>query len=191
MISLRDGMPLITMPTGQASSFDKRWVTAAIQSAAQTAGYKHWRLADHITESVSLFLREEIQSCSFQVMELEKVLSDLLISLGYANIAKQFSLPDPPATLSLMELAEKAGTSYELLFFELLKKRLQHIAASSTTRLEIYDLEPCLYHLTHRRHVGRAKKLRAEIISCIRHYGSSQKHALISRNQRPLEIAFI
>ena len=191
MISLRDGMPLITMPTGQASSFDKHWVTSAIQSAAQAAGYKRWYLANHITESVALFLREEIQSRSLQVKELEKVVSDLLSSLGYADIAAQFSLPDPPAILSLMDLVEKAGTSYELLFFELLKKRLQHIAASSTARLEIYDLEPCLYHLTHRTHVGRAKKLRDEIISCIRHYGSSRKQTTTGRNQRPLEIALL
>lgn len=188
MIALRDSMPLIATPTGQASSFDKLWIATSLRSAAKKAGYKRWSLASDITESVALYLQHEIEAFSVDVFELEKIVSDLLESLGYNDIASQFFLPDPPIKISLMDLAEKAGTNYELLFFKLLKKRLQEITQSNADRLKISDLEPCLYYLTHRTRVGRAKILREEIINCIRHYSGTRNPGGADGHLQPLAI---
>ena len=82
MIALRDGMPLVALPDGRSTCFDKRWITASIRSAAEHAGYDRWWLAEHIAESVSVYLHRDFAANSVEIPNLQDaVLTVLELSL--------------------------------------------------------------------------------------------------------------
>jgi hypothetical protein len=183
MIALSDGMPLVKLPDGGNTIFDKGWITSSIRNAAEQAGYNRWWLAEHIAESVSVYLKRDFIANSVEIPNLQSAVLGVLQSLGFNEVAEHFHLPDPPVRLSLTELAREAGEGYELAFFGLLGDRLQSAAGSHAARLEIQDLSGCLRLLGNRR--NRARVLREEIVGFIRQYGQAAGN---SRSGEPLEI---
>ena len=183
MIALRDGMPLVSLPDGRNTTFDKVWITSSIRAAAEHAGYSRWWLAEHIAESVSVYLKRDFMANSVEIPNLQNAVLSVLQSLGFNEVAEHFRLPDPPVRLSLTELAREAGEGYELAFFGLLGDRLQSAAGSHAARLEIHDLSGCLRLLGNRR--NRARILREEIVDFIRQHGQAVGD---SRTGEPLEI---
>lgn len=188
MIALLDGMPLIALPDGRSTSFDKRWITASLLRAADRAGYQGWWLSEHITESLSVYLQRDCEENCVDIDSLQAAVLDILATLGFPDVAKHFSLPDPPLILSLADLVREAGDGYELAFFGLLGNRLQSVADSHVARLEIRDLPDCLRLLGKKK--GRLSRpmragLRDEIVSFIRQHGVSVG---TSRQGEPLEI---
>jgi hypothetical protein len=188
MIALRDGMPLVTLPDGRSTIFDKRWITASILSAAEEAGHHRWWLAEHIAESVSVYLQRDFDANTVEIPNLTEAVVHVLETLGFHDVAERFRLPDPPVSLSLTDLAREAGDGYELAFFGLLGERLQRAASSRSTRVEIHDLSGCVRLMgrrgnrVHRRSV---KNLREEIVGFIRQLGEVAGQ---SRVGGPLEI---
>ena len=188
MIALRQGIPLLVTPNGRPASFTKQWIIGALEQAAELAGLEHWSMASALTDAIAIYLQQEFEGTMITLFQLEEVIQKLLISLKHDAIAASFFLPDPPASLSLVDLVQEAGTAYELVFFPLLRKRLHEIAESSSLRLEISDLEPCLRLLQHRVRLGRHNILREEIVNYIRRYGCSHFFRNKRKNQKPLEI---
>jgi len=185
MIALRDGMPLILLPDGRNSGFDKRWITASLRKAAEHAGYHRWWLAEHIAESVSVYLQRDCDENSVPVISLQAAVLDVLENLGFPDVAAHFQLPEPPVNLSLADLVREAGEGYELAFFGLLGNLLQSVAGSHAARLEIHDLSDCLRLLGRKARRSRREGLREEIVSFIRQHGHA---AGTSRRKEPLEI---
>jgi len=183
MIALRDGMPLVALPDGRSACFDKRWITASIRSAAEQAGYDRWWLAEHIAESVSVYLHRDFTANSVEIPNLQDAVLTVLESLGFQDVAVRYRLPDPPVQLSLTELVREAGDGYELAFFGILGDRLRRVAGSHAARLEIRDLSDCLRLMGTRR--KKARGLREEIVGFIRQHGQSVGTA---RSGEPLEI---
>jgi hypothetical protein len=185
MIALLDGMPLVTLPDGRSTRFDKRWITASIMSAAEAAGHHRWWLAEHIAESVSVYLQRDFEATTVEIPNLTEAVLHVLESLGFHDVAMHFRLPDPPVSLSLTELAREAGDGYELAFFGLLGERLQRAASSRAARLEIHDLSGCVRLMGMGRRRRSVQSLRAEIVGFIRQHGQA---AVESRLGEPLEI---
>ena len=184
MIALLDGMPLVRLPAGRSITFDKHWITTSISSAAEHAGYHKWWLADHIAESVSVYLHRDFMANCVDIPNLQDAVLGVLDSLGFQDVAGHFHLPDPPLRLSLTELVREAGDGYELAFFGLLETRLRDAAKSDCVRLEIRDLSACLRLLGSGRRHSRIG-LRGEIVEFIRQFGSL---AGMGRGSEPLEI---
>ena len=183
MIALRDGMPLVALPDGRNTNFDKSWITASIRTAAEQAGYGRWWLAEHISESVAVYLKRDFEANSVEIPNLQPAVVSVLQSLGFSEVAEHFRLPAPPVRLSLTELAREAGECYELAFFGLLGDRLQNAASTRSVRLEIHDLSVCVRLLGNQR--NRARILREEIVNFIRQHGQA---AGGYRTGEPLEI---
>jgi len=171
MIAFLDGLPLVTLPDGRNTLFDKRWITASILSAAEEAGHHHWWLAEHIAESVSVYLRRDFEANNVAIPSLSEAVLHVLESLGFHDVAEKFHLPDPPVSLSLTDLAREAGDGYELAFFGLLGERLQRAANSRSTRVDIHDLSGCVRLMGKRRR--SVQNLRAEIVGFIRQHGQA------------------
>jgi hypothetical protein len=190
MIALLHGLPLITLPNGPSFSFQKSWVKNALQNTASKQGYGCWWFARELAESVELYLRREWGNNVITITELEVIIKELLLSLQFSDLAATFFLPPPPTTLSLLELAKEAGEGYELLFFQLLKKRLEKIAQSSAEQLEIYGLDASLRHLFHRKRLGR-KETKRQIITYIRNCGISSSWETKRNQSRSLEIRIV
>ena len=89
--------------------------------------------------------------------------------IGYAEVASHFEAGPPPARISLLELAKKAGAGYELAFFELLARSMQQLLATRAAYFELYDLELCVKELRARKIWARdCQALREEIVSFLR-----------------------
>ena len=185
MIALLDGMPLVVLPDGRNTVFDKQWIISSLRNAAEYAGYHRWWLAEHIAESVAVYLRRDFSRNRVEVMNLQDAVLEVLRNMGFQDVAECFRLPDPPILLSLTELVKEAGDGYELAFYGLLGNRLQRAVFSHTARLEIHDLTDCLRILARRAGRGRREVLREEIVGFIRLHGQA---AGTSRNGAPLEI---
>lgn len=190
MIALLQGLPLITLPNGHSFSFQKSWIKNALQSTAAEQGYGCWWFARELAESVELYLQREWGAKVITIAELEAIIKELLLSLQFSDLAAAFFLPPPPTTLSLLELAKEAGESYELLFFQLLKKRLEKAAQSSAEQLEVYGLDASLRHLFHRKRLGR-KETKRQIINYIRGCGASSSWGTKRHSSRSFEIRIV
>lgn len=147
MIALRDNLPLIQFQDGRVISFERQWLARAIVQAANRAGYSKWWLADHVIESVASYLKHDFEGNVVEVNNLCDAVESVLRIIGYADVATHFESPPPPVRLSLMTLAQQAGTGYELAFFTLLRRTLRETLQDPPKRMELTDLQPCVREL--------------------------------------------
>jgi hypothetical protein len=109
---------------------------------------------------------------------LEKAVQSVLQVIGYSDVARCFETLPPPVTLSLPELARRAGTGYELVFFNLLHERLREILESSARQVEIHGLHDCVKLLRCAKHWSTdCSGLMSEIVSFIRSEAASSHRA--------------
>ena len=59
MISLKDNLPVIQLPTGQVIAFECEWLVRSLVQAAARAGYNKWWLAAHVARSVTEYLHDQ------------------------------------------------------------------------------------------------------------------------------------
>ncbi len=57
MVAFKEEFPYLRCDSGQLFEFNRDWLHAAINRAADQAGYPSWWLTDHVTESIAFYLR--------------------------------------------------------------------------------------------------------------------------------------
>jgi hypothetical protein len=177
MIAPRDEMPLVQFESGEVSAFDPSWLTRRLIHAAEKAGYPQWWLAEHVAASVSNYLRYRYAGNVLTAPRLADAVSSVLQVIGYAEVASHFDAGPPPARISLLELAKKAGSGYELAFFELLGRAMQQLLATRAAYFELFDLELCVKELRARKVWARdCHALREEIVSFLRDQLAAAAH---------------
>ena len=177
MIAPRDEMPLVQFEGGEISAFDAAWLTRRLVSAAAKAGYPQWWLAEHVAASVSNYLRHRYAGNVLTAPRLADAVASALQVIGYAEVASHFEPGPPPARVSLLELAKKAGNGYELAFFELLKRVMHQLLANRAAYFEFFDLELCVKELRARKVWARdCQDLREEIIAFLREQVGGAAH---------------
>lgn len=168
MIALKDKLPLVEFESGHVVAFERNWLVRSLSQAARKAGYQKWWLAEHVAESVTAYLMHTEENV-ITVPRLAKSVQSLLQVIGYAEIAGHFHPDPPPVRISLREIAGAAGNGYELVFFDLLARRLQDLAETRATSFEMLDLEPCVRHLCAKKIWSRdCDILRSEIVAFVR-----------------------
>lgn len=161
MIALADGLPLVRFDSGEVSAFRRDWLLRSLARAAERAGYPKWWLAEHVAESVTVYLAEQWEENVVALPRLATAVRSILQVIGYAEIATHF-VPGPPlAQVSLVDLAEEAGPGYELAFFHLLDRRLEERLGAGVNFIELLGLERAVKRL-------RAKKLWSRECSVLR-----------------------
>jgi hypothetical protein len=177
MIAPRDEMPLVQFAGGEITAFDSAWLIRRLVQAAEKAGYPQWWLAEHVAASVSNYLRYRFVGNVLTAPRLADAVSSVLQVIGYAEVASHFEPGPPPSRISLLELAKKAGAGYELAFFELLAREMQHLLANRAAYFELFDLELCVKELRARKIWARdCQALRAEIVSFLRDLLATAAH---------------
>jgi hypothetical protein len=177
MIAPRDEMPLVQFAGGEVTAFDPRWLTRRLVHAAEKAGYPQWWLAEHVAASVSNYLRYRYVGNVLTAPRLADAVNSVLQVIGYAEVASHFEAGPPPARISLLELAKKAGSGYELAFFELLARAMQQLLVTRAAYFELFDLELCVKELRARKVWARdCQALREEIISFLRDQLAGSPH---------------
>jgi len=177
MIALRDDMPMVQFEGGEVSAFDAGWLTRRLVHAAEKAGYPQWWLAEHVAASVSNYLRYRYEGNVLTAPRLADAVHSVLQVIGYAEVASHFEAGPPPARISLLEVAKKAGSGYELAFFELLARTMQQLLVTRAAYFELFDLELCVKELRARKIWARdCQALREEIISFLRDQLATATH---------------
>jgi hypothetical protein len=169
MISLKDNLPVIRLPSGQVMAFECEWLVRSLVQAAARAGYANWWLAGHVACSVTDYLRDQAEVNVLPVEQLANAVQSVLQVIGYAEIGRYFVPAPPRVQVSLVELAREAGTGYELAFFDMLRRRIQELCREKNSCFELLGLEPCVKLLRARKIWSRdCEVLRAEIVSFAR-----------------------
>lgn len=142
MIALRERLPAVVMPDGEACALERRWLVRSVAAAAARAGHCKWWLSGHVAESVLTYLEKEFPAPSIRLAQFEKAVRSVLEVIGFPEVAVEFRLPRPAVRISLAEVARDAGPGYELVFFGLLRERLERALATEAEELEICDAQP-------------------------------------------------
>jgi hypothetical protein len=169
MIALRNGLPLVALAGGEALAFDPEWLILSISKAARLAGYPQWWLCEHVTESVTHYLKTQNTENVLQHVDLENSVRSVLQCIGYSEVSQHFALDRPPAEISVLDLAKQAGTGYELAFFELLAQSLHFAIHRHHGQFSLCGLESAVKLLCARKAWSRGcNALRSEIVAFVR-----------------------
>jgi hypothetical protein len=169
MVAFKEEFPYLRCDSGQLFEFDRDWLHAAITRAADQAGYPSWWLTDHVTESIAFYLRLRNDENVVAFSQLAATVQYVLKVIGYKEIIPYFTPAPPPISISLFDVAQEAGTGYELAFFDLLEKRIQLLLETGVDNLKFCSLYFCVKHLRGVKIWSRTcDSLREEIVCFVR-----------------------
>jgi hypothetical protein len=169
MVAFKEEFPYLRTESGQLFEFNRDWLHAAITRAADEAGYPSWWLTDHVTESIAFYLRLRNDENVVAFSQLSQTVRYVLKVIGYKEIIPHFAPAPPPISLSLFDIAEQAGSGYELAFFDLLEKRIDTLIETGADHLQLCSLQACVKHLRGVKMWTRAcDALREEIVCFVR-----------------------
>ncbi len=169
MVAFKEEFPYLRCDTGQLFEFNQKWLKEAITEAADRAGYPSWWLTDHITESITFYLRLRTDESVVPISQLSQTVRYVLKVIGYKEIIPYFSPAPPPISFSLVEIAQEAGAGYELAFFDGLEKRIAALVDTGTDSLQLVGLQACVKHLRGAKTWTRAcDALREEVVCFVR-----------------------
>src|ERR1700739_1471180 len=140
MVAFKEEFPYLRCESGQLFEFNRDWLHAAINRAADQAGYPSWWLTDHVTESIAFYLRLRNDENVVAFSQLAQTVQYVLKVIGYKEIIPYFTPAPPPISISLLDIAREAGTGYELAFFDLLEKRISSLVGTGVDNLQICSL---------------------------------------------------
>src|SRR5947209_13007028 len=169
MVAFKEEFPYLRCDSGQLFQFDEKWLRDAITRADDRAGYPSCWLTDHVTDSIAFYLRLRNDEPVVPFSQLSQTVRYVLKVIGYKEIVPYFSPAPPPISFSLLEIAEQAGTGYELAFFDTLEKRIAALVSTGADSLHLYGLQPGVKHLRGAKTWSRAcDALREEIVCFVR-----------------------
>jgi hypothetical protein len=169
MVAFKEEFPYLRCDSGQLFEFNRDWLHAAITEAATRAGYPSWWLTDHVTESIAFYLRLRTDESVVAFSQLSQTVRYVLKVIGYKEIIPHFKPGPPPISISLVDLAQEAGTGYELAFFDLLEKRIAALLEAGIDTLDLCSLQAGVKCLRQTRVWTRAcDALREEIVCFVR-----------------------
>src|SRR5437867_6281088 len=141
MVAFKEEFPYLRTSSGQLFEFSRDWLHAAITRAADEAGYPSWWLTDHVTESIAFYLQLRNDENVVAFNQLSQTVRDVLEAIGYKEIGPHFSPAPPPISISLVDIARRAGAGYELAFFGLLEKQISALIEAGVENLRISSLQ--------------------------------------------------
>ncbi len=175
MIALIDELPLVEFENGGVFAFRHEWLRQHLVKAAAQAGYRDWWLADHVARSVTNYLITQYQANVLSATELRSSVSEVLSTIGYAEVAAHFAPTRPARDISLMELAMVSG-AHELAFFTLLGEALSRELQEDLANVSLTHLGPAVKQLLGvKLFTETCAILREEIVNFSRSFVASRK----------------
>jgi len=169
VIALRDSCPILRLEDGSIEIIRRKWLCNCLSQAAAKAGYSEWWLADHVAESVIVFLSSLYDGPVITKGELDEIVRSALQAIGHGEVALRYETLDPPYEISLFDLATEAGPGYELAFFQLLRKRMEPMFSGRVSSINVLDLQNCVRFLQSVKTWSRScSELRNEIVEFLR-----------------------
>lgn len=179
MIAFIDELPLVEFENGSVFAFRREWLCQHLIKAAAQAGYRDWWLADHVAQSVTNYLMTQYEATVLSANELRTSVSEVLATIGYAEVAAHFSPTRPPRDISLVELVARSG-AHELAFFSMLREILTNEIQDGINDLTLIHLSHAVKQLLGVKLFNEeCASLRQEIVSYVRCFVANQTTANI------------
>ena len=178
MVAFKEEFPYLRCDSGQLFEFDRDWLHAAINRAANAAGYPSWWLTEHVTESIAFYLHLRNDENVVAFSQLAETVQYVFKAIGYKEIIPYFTPAPPPIAISLVDVAASAGSGYELAFFDLLEKRIATLLETGVDNIRFSGLQRCVKFLRGVKQWTRGcDTLREEVVCFIRERLSATRAA--------------
>lgn len=163
MISLPSELPYIRVGSCSLVLCEPEWLSTTLHRAANGTDVPEWIVSD-ISRGVENFLANHYKGTYIDSEDLFTRIAKTLSSMGLAHIAARIDRTPPPVRISMSELARRAGSGYELLFFQLLSDSIHSAVASGPQRVELHGMKSGIRRLMGaRRWSERCELLREEL----------------------------
>src|SRR5260370_35736459 len=96
MVAFKEEFPYLRCDSGQLFEFDRDWLHAAINRAADKAGYPSWWLTEHVTESIAFYLHLRNTEDVAAFKQLHEMVPYVLDAIGYTEFIPSFAPPPRP-----------------------------------------------------------------------------------------------
>tara|TARA_R110000850_G_scaffold76640_1_gene166317 strand:- start:1483 stop:2046 length:564 start_codon:yes stop_codon:yes gene_type:complete len=146
MIALPQALPFIRIGSASLALCQKDWLTETLTNATRGTDVPAW-LAEDISRGVERFLSNHYKGTVIDSDELFARIEKTLSQFGLSDVAENIDKTPPPVRISLSELARRAGTGYELVFFQLLQDQLSSATTGGVLRVECHGIKPCVKRL--------------------------------------------
>lgn len=167
MIALPHALPYIRIGSSSLALCQTEWLTETLTNAAHGTDVPDWMARD-ISRGVESYLTNHYRGSVIDSDELFARIEKTLSSLGLNDVAANIDKTPPPVRISLNELARRAGSGYELSFFQLLAEQLDSALQGGALRVEFYGMRSCVKRMTStRKWSSRCDQMRSEIADFI------------------------
>src|SRR5260370_18794510 len=147
MVEFKGEFTYLRCDSGQVFEFDRNWLHAAINRAADQAGYPSWWLTEHVTESIAFYLHLRNDENVVAFSQLSQTVGYVLKAIGYKEIVPHFEPSPPPISISLLDIAHHARAGYELAFFDLFEQRISSLLEIGADNFQLCSLQACVKRL--------------------------------------------
>ena len=144
MIAYIANRPALQIGRHQVIDYDTLWLECALARAARAADIDDFPFVDDIRNGIVQYLETK---CPLQLLHLDDLydrLRRMLVKIGCERIADKLEPLAPPVTLSLQELATRAGNGFELAFFESLRAELTDLRDAGAEEIRFTGLRECV-----------------------------------------------
>ncbi|PTY03486.1 hypothetical protein DB346_06300 [Verrucomicrobia bacterium LW23] len=141
MIAFPQRLPHIVWTSGRLVPLSEGWLAETLTETAHRAGQPDWPLADHVAIAIAAHLEEEPEMPTMQVAELELLLQQALMGIGWGELAPHCRMQPPRVCIRLPDIA--ATSQYEMLFYPLLKERLEEAISFNVKGIRLDGLRQC------------------------------------------------
>jgi len=147
MISLPQQLPMIQIGPGQVAACDPDWLQNTLRGAARNVNVPDF-FADDVVRGVVYFLRNSYRGTVIAVETLFDKIRASLNDVGLKEMSEKLATTAPPISISLTDIARRAGSGYELMFYRILAERFHAAAERDIEHLYCYGLRKCVKQLT-------------------------------------------
>ncbi len=163
MISLPQQLPMIQIGPGQVAACDPDWLQSTLRGTARSANVPDF-FADDIVRGVVYFLRNSYRGTVIAIETLFDKIRSSLNDVGLKEMSEKLATTPPPISISLTDIARRAGSGYELIFYQILAERFHRAAERGIEHLYCYGLRKCVKNMMGAKNwCPRCEKLSREI----------------------------
>jgi hypothetical protein len=169
MILPREDLAWFRAAPGRAEPFDAERLAASIRRAAARAGQYDWWFAESVAAAIHTFACECKRQRIIDAAEVRAIVETLLRTLGFHEIAGEYTHHRRQTEIWLDDVAAQAGDGFELEFFRQLDTALDVAGHREMETLQVRGLRACVLRLRgDRRWSAGCRRLADEIVVHVR-----------------------
>ncbi|GAB4252901.1 MAG: hypothetical protein OHK005_20190 [Candidatus Methylacidiphilales bacterium] len=142
MIAPGQRLPMVQWRNCRSVPLSVGWLTESLVASAERAGARDWSWSGEVAKAISHYLEHEFDGQTITTDQLTEVLRRSLRGIGCGEIALRATVVAPRVSIYLPDLARQTGM--ELLFFRLLRHRLEEAMEVVVRGVRLEGIRPCV-----------------------------------------------